>query len=440
MRKLKIVTIGGGSSYTPELVEGLIDRYDRLPVGELWLCDIPEGKEKLEIVGALAKRMVKRSGLPIDVHLTLDREEALCGADFVTTQIRVGQLAARELDEQIPLKFGQLGQETNGAGGMFKALRTIPVILDIAEDINRLCPDAWMINFSNPAGMVTEACLRYSPMKKVVGLCNVPIHMEKSIAKMLDVAEERIWVKFGGLNHMIYALNVYMDGQDITKQVVELSTDTERGMHITMKNIMPVSYEREFIKALGVLPCPYHSYYYRKDEQLGQELVEFKEGKIRAQAVRQLEKELFETYMDEKLDVKPTQLEMRGGAYYSEAACRLIESIYTDKKDIQPVDTRNNGSISGLPMGCAVEVSCVITKEGPIPLAIGELPIAVRGLVQQIKTFEQLTVEAAVEGDIGKALLALSVNPLTTSDKTAKNVLEEMLEAHKAYLPRFFRK
>lgn len=440
MRKLKIVTIGGGSSYTPELVEGLIDRYDRLPVGELWLCDIPEGKEKLEIVGSLAKRMVKRSGLPIDVFLTLDRQEALSGADFVTTQIRVGQLAARELDEKIPLKYGQLGQETNGAGGMFKALRTIPVILDIAEDIKRLCPAAWLVNFSNPAGMVTEACLRYSPVKRVVGLCNVPIHMEKSIAKILDVPEERIWVKFGGLNHMVYALNVYLDGQDVTKQVVDLSTDPERGMHITMKNIMPVSYEREFIKSLGVLPCPYHSYYYRKDEQLSQELKEFKEGKIRAQAVRQIERELFETYRDEKLDVKPPQLEMRGGAYYSEAACRLIESIYTDKKDIQPVDTRNNGSIAGLPMDSAVEVSSVITKEGPVPLTIGELPIAVRGLVQQIKSFEQLTVEAAVEGDIGKALLALAVNPLTTSDKTARIVAEEMLEAHKAYLPHFFKK
>lgn len=439
MHKLKIVTIGGGSSYTPELVEGLINRYDKLPVGELWLCDIQEGREKLEIVGALAKRMVKRSGLPIDVRLTLDRQEALCGADFVITQIRVGQLAARELDERIPLKYGLLGQETNGAGGMFKALRTIPVILDIAEDIKRLCPEAWLINFSNPAGMVTEACLRYSPVKKVVGLCNVPIHMEKSIARILEVPEEKIWVKFGGLNHMIYALNVYLDGQDVTERVVDLATDPEHGMHITMKNIMPVSYEREFIKALGVLPCPYHSYYYRKDEQLRQELKEYNEGKIRAQAVRQIEKELFETYKDETLDVKPPQLEMRGGAYYSEAACRLIESLYTDKKDIQPVDTRNNGAIAGLPADSAVEVSCVITREGPVPLTIGELPIATRGLVQQIKSFEQLTVEAAVEGDAGKALLALSVNPLTTSDKTAKMVIGEMLNAHKAYLPLFFR-
>jgi len=170
MKTLKIVTIGGGSSYTPELIEGFIKRYDTLPVREIWLVDVEEGREKLETIGALAKRMVKKSGLPIDIHLSYDRRKALYGADFVTTQIRVGQLDARALDEQIPLRYGLLGQETNGAGGMFKAFRTIPVILDIAKDISELCPDAWFINFSNPAGMVTEACFRYSPLKKVIGL------------------------------------------------------------------------------------------------------------------------------------------------------------------------------------------------------------------------------------------------------------------------------
>lgn len=171
MAGIKIVTIGGGSSYTPELVEGFIRRYDSLPVREIWLVDVKEGEQKLQTVGALAKRMVKKAGLPIDVHLTLDRRKALEDADFVTTQIRVGQLAAREQDEYIPLKHGLLGQETNGAGGMFKAFRTIPVILEIAKEMKELCPEAWLINFSNPAGMVTEACLRYGATKKVLGLC-----------------------------------------------------------------------------------------------------------------------------------------------------------------------------------------------------------------------------------------------------------------------------
>ncbi|MEO2682512.1 6-phospho-beta-glucosidase, partial [Clostridium butyricum] len=186
-KKIKIVTIGGGSSYTPELIEGFIKRYHELPVGEIWLVDIESGKEKLEIVGNLAKRMVKKAGVPIDIHLTLDRREALKDADFVTTQIRVGQLDARNKDERIPLSHGVIGQETNGAGGMFKAFRTIPVILDIDKDMSQLCPNAWLINFSNPAGMVTEALLKYGINKKVIGLCNVPIGMEKAVAGMLDV-------------------------------------------------------------------------------------------------------------------------------------------------------------------------------------------------------------------------------------------------------------
>lgn len=437
MKKLKIVTIGGGSSYTPELIEGFIKRYETLPVGEIWLVDVEEGREKLEIVGALAKRMVKKSGLPIEIHLSYDRREALPGADFVTSQIRVGQLNARALDEQIPLKYGLLGQETNGAGGMFKAFRTIPVILDIAQDIHELCPDAWFINFSNPAGMVTEACLRYSPIKKIIGLCNVPIHMEKVIARLLDVDPGRVWVKFGGLNHMVYALNVFLDGKEVTEEVLELSTDPVKGMAITMKNIMPVSYEREFIKALGVLPCPYHSYYYRKEEQLQEELKQLEAGDVRALQVQKIERDLFDLYKDESLDEKPEQLEKRGGAYYSDAACSLIESIYTDRKDIQTVDTRNNGAIAGIDPDSAVEISSVITKDGPIPLTVGPLPIQINGLVQQIKSFERITIEAAVEGDIDKALLALTINPLTPSDDVAKKVIHDLMEAHKQYLPRF---
>ena len=176
LSKIKIVTIGGGSSYTPELIEGFIKRKDELPIREIWLVDIEEGKEKLEIVGNLAKRMVKKAGLDWEIHLTLNREEALKGADFVTTQFRVGLLEARIKDERIPFENGILGQETNGAGGMLKAFRTIPVVLSIVEDMKRLCPDAWLVNFTNPAGMVTEAVLKYGKYERVVGLCNVPVN------------------------------------------------------------------------------------------------------------------------------------------------------------------------------------------------------------------------------------------------------------------------
>ena len=201
MNGLKIVTIGGGSSYTPELVEGFIKRYEILPVRELWLVDIEEGREKLEIVGGLAERMVKKAGVPMKVILSCDRREALKDADFVTTQMRVGQLEARIQDERIPLKHGMIGQETNGAGGMFKAFRTIPVILEIVKDMKELCPHAWMINFTNPAGMITEAVLRYTDFKKVIGLCNVPINMVNGFANMLEVSPERMTMEIAGVNH-----------------------------------------------------------------------------------------------------------------------------------------------------------------------------------------------------------------------------------------------
>ncbi|UFJ41603.1 6-phospho-beta-glucosidase [Brevibacillus humidisoli] len=437
MRGLKVVTIGGGSSYTPELIEGFIKRYDEMPIRELWLVDIPAGQEKQKIVGALAKRMVQKAGVPMEIHLTLDRREALPGADFVTTQMRIGLLDARAKDERIPLKYGVIGQETNGPGGLFKGLRTIPVIMEICRDMEELCPDAWLINFTNPAGMVTEAVLRYSRMQKVVGLCNVPIGMKMGVAELLGVDQHRVHIDFAGLNHMVFGLNVYVDGKKATDTLLDKLSSGESG--ITMQNIVDLGWEKDFIKALGILPCPYHRYYYQTETMLKHELEAAEKEGTRAEVVQRVEEELFELYKDPHLDHKPAQLELRGGAYYSDAACSLIHSIYTDKRDVQPVNVRNNGAIAGIPHDSAVEVNCLITRDGPVPLAVGELPVAVRGLVQQIKSFERLAAEAAVTGDYHKALLAMTINPLVPSDKIAKQILDEMLEAHKEHLPQFFK-
>lgn len=431
---VKIVTIGGGSSYTPELVEGFIKRYDELPVRELWLVDIEEGQEKLEIVGNLARRMVKKAGVDIKIYTTLNRREALKDADFVTTQLRVGQLDARIKDEKIPLSHGVIGQETNGAGGLFKALRTIPVILDIVKDIKELCPNAWLINFTNPAGIVSESVFRYTDFEKYIGLCNVPIGMKKEVAKALDVDSERIDMDFAGLNHMVYGLKVRLDGNDITKEAVEKFLEN----NMSMKNIKDIRFNDEFVKSLGIIPCPYHRYYYKKEDMLESELDDFKEGKIRGQIVKKLEEELFEIYKDESLDIKPPQLEQRGGAYYSDAACNLINSIYNNKKDIQVVNTLNKGAIIDFKDDEVVEVSCIITKEGPRPISIGHLPVEISGLVRNIKSFELLAAKAAVTGDYKTAYTALCINPLTPSDDKAKVILDELMEAHKEYLPKFF--
>lgn len=427
---IKIVTIGGGSSYTPELVEGFIKRYDELPVKELWLVDIEDGEEKLEIVSNLARRMVKRANIDMKIFHTLNRKEALKGADFVTTQFRVGQLDARIKDEKIPLSHGLIGQETNGAGGLFKALRTIPVILDIINDIQKLCSDAWLINFTNPVGIVSEAIFRYTNFKKYIGLCNVPIGIKNNLAKVLELDSNKIDIDFAGLNHMVYGLNVKINGKDITNKALDRYIDA----NISMKNIKDIEFNKDFIKSLGVIPCPYHRYYYKSLEMLDIELKEFKDGKTRGQVVKELEKELFEIYKDENLDMKPPQLEKRGGAYYSDAACNLINSIYNDKGDIQVVNTLNNGAINDFKDDEVVEISCVITKDGPKPIHIGNLPTAISGLLRQIKSFELLTAKAAVMKDYNIAYLALCINPLTPSDDVAKVVFDELMDAHSEYI------
>ncbi|MEG2983113.1 MAG: 6-phospho-beta-glucosidase [Peptostreptococcaceae bacterium] len=431
---LKIVTIGGGSSYTPELVEGFIKRHSELPVNELWLVDIEEGKEKLDIIGKLAKRMVQKYGIDMKIHTTLNRREALVDADFVTTQLRVGLLDARIKDERIPLSHGIIGQETNGPGGFFKALRTVPVILDIIKDIEELCPNAWLINFTNPAGIITEMVFTHTNFKRFVGLCNVPIGVKAGVAEALQVDKDDLDVTFAGLNHMVYGIKVCLNGLDITNEAIGKFANSE----MSMKNIKSTApFNPRFIKSLGAIPCPYHRYYYKTKDMLQHELSEFEKGQTRAEVVKALENDLFEIYKDVNLDIKPPQLEKRGGAYYSDAACNLINSIYNDKKDIQVVNTLNKGAIKNIGYDHAVEVSSLITKEGPMPLTIGEMPIGTVGLLNQIKSFEILTAKAAVLGDYDTSIQALSINPLVTSDELAETIMNEMLVAHENYLPQF---
>ncbi len=436
-KSLKIVTIGGGSSYTPELVEGFINRYNSLPISELWLVDIEEGREKLEIVGALAKRMVKKANLPMKIILSYDRREALKDADFVTTQMRVGRLQARILDERIPLQHGMIGQETNGAGGMFKAFRTIPVILDIVKDMQELCPDAWLINFTNPAGIITEAIFRYTNFEKAIGLCNVPVNMVSGFASMLNVKEEDVTMEIQGVNHFIFATNVFVNGKSCFDKLLHLYAHLKEEDTIQMKNFVSLPYSPSFIKGLQAIPCPYHNYYFFTKEQLEEELQQLNTGTVRGEVVSETEKELFALYSKKELDKKPEQLAKRGGAKYSDAACNLIHSIYNNTGDIQYVDVKNNGAILDLSAESAVEVACRITSDGPQPIVTGNLKLPISGYIHMIKTFERMVVEAAVEGSREKAVAALNLNPLCLSDSLANIVVDELLKAHKQYLPQF---
>ena len=434
---IKIVTIGGGSSYTPELVEGFIKRYDSLPINELWLVDIEAGREKLEIVGALAKRMVKKAGIPMNIILSYDRREALKNATFVTTQMRVGRLPARILDERIPLSHGIIGQETNGAGGMFKAFRTIPVILDIVKDMEELCPEAWLINFTNPTGIITEAILQYTNFKKAIGLCNVPVNMIEGFSKMLNADENDVTMEIQGTNHFIFATDVFVKGQSRFEELLEKYANLTEEDTIQMKNFVSLPYSPSFIKGLNAIPCPYHNYYFFTKEQLEEELEQFKTGTVRGEVVYKTEEELFEIYKQEELQEKPEQLSQRGGAKYSDAACNLIQSIYNNTGDIQYVNVKNNGAISDLPQNSAVEIACRITSDGPKPLSTGNLKLPISCYVHMIKSFERMVAEAAVTGDKNLAIAALNLNPLCPSDKIANVVIDELIEAHKDYLPQF---
>jgi len=430
---MKIAVIGGGSSYTPELIEGIILRATQIKADEIVLVDIEAGKEKLEIVGSLAKRMIKKSGLPITIELTFDRVKAITNADFVLTQFRVGGLDARASDERIPLKYDVIGQETVGPGGFAKALRTIPVILDICKEIEQYSNDAWLINFTNPAGIVTEAIHKYTSVK-AIGLCNVPINMKQMTATILEVDRDNLNMSFAGLNHLVYATKVFVNGEDKMSTLIERIAE---GRNMNMRNIHDAPWDKEFLQALNALPCPYHRYYYMMDEMLIEEKEAAELRGTRAEQVKVIEKGLFETYKNPNLDVKPKELEERGGSLYSEAAISLISSIVTNDHAIHTVNVPNNGTITDLPDNVVIEVSCTVNSEGPQPIHVGKLPPEMNGLIQQIKAFEQLTIEAAVTGNKQKALLALTTNPFVPSSKVAKLLLDEILEVNQAYLPQF---
>lgn len=429
---MKLVVIGGGSSYTPELIEGVILHKDSLPITEVVLIDVEMGLDKVRINTEFARRMVKKAGLPIQVSYTLDRKEGLKDAAFVITQLRVGGLDARAKDERIPLTYGVIGQETTGPGGCFKAFRTIPVLLDICKDMEQVCPDAWLINFTNPAGIVTEAVLKYTKVK-CIGLCNVSINMKHDAAQRLQVDAEELDCRFIGLNHLSVMNHAFYQGADRIEEVLAVSNRES-----VVKNIEKNDEMDTLAREMGCMFSPYLQYFYSEKEMLKKETEEaISITGTRADQVKKVEKDLFACYQDENLEEKPEALSKRGGSRYSEAAINLIDSLYNDRQDVQVVDVMNHGTIPQLPDDCVIEANCVIGKDGARPLADVEVPAEILGLIEQVKAYEILAIEAAVTGDRRKALMALMNNPLVHDVKDARGILEDMMKAHAAYLPQF---
>ena len=425
---MKLAVVGGGSTYTPELIEGITRRADRLPVDELVLLDIDP--ERLEIVGGLAKRMLDRLGWPGRLVLTGDMDAAIDGASFVLIQLRVGGQAARLVDETLPPKFGTIGQETTGAGGFAKALRTVPMVLDLAERTERrAAKGAWIVDFTNPVGIVTQALL--DDGHRAIGLCNVAIGFQRRFAARFGVDPDRIELEHVGLNHLSWERAVKVDGIDRLPEL--LATEGE-------ELAKDVGSPFDILRITRSIPSYYLKYYYEFDAVLRKQ----RDGaETRAEQVMDIEDELLVMYRNPHLDEKPKLLEQRGGAFYSEAAAQLIASLHDGRGDVQVVDVRNGDGSGGkalpdLPDAAVVEVPARITREGAQVLRQAPLEPGMRGLVQQMKAYEELAVAAARSGDRDVALQALLANPLVAHWSVAEPLLGALLEANRSHLPRFF--
>ncbi|MFU0968507.1 6-phospho-beta-glucosidase [Kluyvera ascorbata] len=433
MKNVKLVVIGAGSSYTPELIEGVIKNHHQLPVSHIAFVDVEMGKKKMDIIFQLTKRMLEKAGLAIEVSQTLNRGNALQDADFVVTQLRVGGIDARIIDEKLPKSYGFIGQETNGAGGMFKALRTIPVIIEIANEMKEICPEAWLINFTNPASMVTEAVLKYSNNSRVIGLCNGPINMTHQVAGLLNARVEDLYVEFKGSNHMNFITKILHHGVDRTRETIDLINAADVDA-LSFKNVSNEQFNKELLAATNLIPSSYLKYYLKTTEMLAeQDAAELSRGEI----VKNIEAELFKKYSDISLQDKPKELEARGGALYSTAALNVIRAIYLDDKSIQTVNVRNGDAITNLPADAVVEVNCVMTRNGPMPICTGEIPSPAKGIVSMMKDYEAQIVKAAATGDYQALIAGFIFNPLCSSDNSGVELVKEMLLANKKYLPLF---
>jgi 6-phospho-beta-glucosidase len=419
---LKVAVVGGGSTYTPELIEGFARRTERLPIDELVLLDID--RSRLDIVGGLAQRILDRLGWPGRLVLTQDREAAIDGADFVLVQLRVGGQATRLVDETLPRKFGTIGQETTGPGGFAKALRTVPVVLEIAElTARRGAPGAWLVDFTNPVGIVTQALLDEG--HRAIGLCNVAIGLQRRIAAHFGVEPERVELEHVGLNHLSWERAVRVDGEDRLPQMLDGDAQWVAD---------EVGFPVDLVRTLRAIPSYYLHYYYLTDEVFASQ----GDGNSRAREVMDIETRLLEMYRDPSLTEKPELLASRGGAFYSEAAAQLIASLHDGRGDVQVVDIRNDGALPDLPADAVVEIPARIDRDGAHPLSLAPLAPEMRGLVQQVKAYEQLTIEAARTGDESVALRALMTNPLVAQWPIAVPLLDALLEANVGFLPQFF--
>ncbi|WP_077192448.1 6-phospho-beta-glucosidase [Streptomyces lydicus] len=416
-RRVKLAVVGGGSTYTPELIDGFARLRDVLPLEELVLID--PALDRLEMVGGLARRIFARQGHPGRISWTDDLDAGIDGADAVLLQLRIGGQAARNQDETWPLECGCVGQETTGAGGLAKALRTVPVVLDIAERVRRRNPDAWIVDFTNPVGIVTRALLTHG--HRAVGLCNVAIGFQRKFAKLLGVAPDQVELEHIGLNHLTWERSVRVAGEDVLPKLL-----AEHGETIAGDLRLP----RTLLDHLGTVPSYYLRYYYQHDAVVE----ELRSKPSRAAEVAAIERQLLSLYGDPALDEKPELLSRRGGAFYSEAAVALTSSLLGDTGDVQIVNTLNNGTLPFLPDDAVIEVPAAVDAAGPAPLPVRPLEPLYAGLIANVTAYEHLALEAALRGGRERVFSALLSHPLIGQIDYADRLTDELIAHNREHL------
>ncbi len=430
---MKISVIGGGSTYTPELVNGFLARLETLPVTELWLMDIDPAR--LDIVGGFAKRMVTHKGNPFKVVLSTNQREAVDGAAYVSTQLRVGQMPARRDDEYLGRRHNLIGQETTGIGGMAKALRTIPVILSIAEDMRELAPGALLVNFTNPAGLITQALSMFAPDVPAVGVCNVAIHAKMDMAAMAGkrlgraVDPSHCELDTLGLNHLTWHRGFTVDGKDMWPEIL-------REYMEELKASDNPDFPVDLVETLRVIPNYYLQYFYRTGRKLADQQ---QWPPSRGEEVMEIEKVLLREYADPSLNEPPADLMKRGGAYYSTAATQLMNAHFNDLGETHVVNTVHGGAVDSWPEDWVLEMPCKIDRQGIHPLPAEPLPPVFFGLIAQVKSYEILTARAAVSGDRNTLYQAMLAHPLGPEVDEIESVMEDLLTTHRPYLPNFFK-
>ena len=415
---MKLAVVGGGSTYTPEVVDGIVRLRHELPVDELWLHDTNGARQ--EVVAGLARRMLARAAHPARLVTTTRLEDAVEGAAVVLVQIRVGGQAARTVDETVPLACGCLGQETTGFGGLAKALRTVPVVLEIAERTRALSPDAWIVDFTNPVGIVTKALLDAG--HKAVGLCSAALVFQRHFAQLLDVDPARVELDHLGLNHLTWEVGVRLDGEEVLPRLLDEHVEA-----VARATGLPP----QLVQRLGNVPSYYLHYFYEHDAVVGRQ----RRSKSRAEVVAEIERELLERYADERLADKPQLLQQRGGAGYAEAAVELIASLLGSAGEGRHViNVRNEGALSFLADDAVVEVPARVRPDGARPAALPELTPLERGLVASVSAYEELALDAALHGGRERVFRALLAHPLVGQAGLADDLAGRMIDANRRYL------